>query len=188
MISGLFRVATLFLLVSTFSLGHANAALQGEARKKEIARKVDLLATMAFGLHVHTEIGENGDEMVLNLAMEGSGYSDPEEFIREEGFVRDLQSKDIAFGDMTAWGTMKLPAAQDLFASDDDWEEGRERALRRRGLGQVILKELSEMKGVTFGFTSGSSSYCGVSFMGLLIVDEENGLIYELALTDSGPC
>jgi hypothetical protein len=59
---------------------------------------------------------------------------------------------------MTAWGTMKLPAAQDLFASDDDWDNGRVLAARRRGLGQVILKELSEMNGVTFGFTSGSSA------------------------------
>lgn len=167
---------------------HAGATLQGEARKKEIARKVDLLASMGYGLNVLTGIGETGDEMILNLAMEGSGYSDREEFIKEEGFIRDLQSKDIEFGDMTAWGTMKLPAAQDLFASDDDWDNGRVLAARRRGLGQVILKELSEMNGVTFGFTSGSSGYCGVSFMGLLIVDEENGLIYEILLTNSGPC
>lgn len=197
--SGLFRKIALLSLVSVFSFGilfqtvadgrpAATASLQGEARKKEIARKVDLLASMGYGLNVHTEIGENGDEMVLNLAMEGSGYSDAEEFIREEGFVRDLQSKDIAFGDMTSWGTMKLPAAQDLFASDDDWEEGRILAARRRGLGQIVLQELSEMKGVTFGFTSGSSSYCGIRFMGLLIVDEENGLIYEIALTNSGSC
>jgi hypothetical protein len=164
------------------------ASLQGEARKKEIARKVDLLASMGYGLRVHNRVGANGDAMILDLAMEGAGYSDPEEFIREEGVLRDLQSKDIQFADMTAWGTMKLPAAQDLFASDDDWDEGRVLAARRRGLGQVILKELSEMNGVTFGFTSGSSSYCGISFMGLLIVDEENGLIHEISLTNSGPC
>jgi hypothetical protein len=82
----------------------------------------------------------------------------------------------------------KLPAARDFFASDDDWDNGRILAARRRGLGQVILKELSEMNGVTFSFTSGSPSYCGISFMGLLIVDEENGLIYEISLKYSGPC
>ncbi len=166
----------------------ANTGLTGEARKKEIARKVNVLAGMSFGLSQHTEIGADGDEMVRNLAMEAAGYSDPEEFVREEGFRYDLPAKDIEFGDMTVWGTMKLSAAQDLFASDDDWEEGRARAALRRGLGQTILKELSEMKGVTFGFTSGSSSYCGVSFMGLLIVDVENGIIYGLSLTDSGGC
>ena len=120
--------------------------------------------------------------------MSGAGYSDKEEYVREEGFYFDLQSKDIEFADMVGWGTMKITAAQDLFAADDDWEEGRALAAKRRGLGQVILKELSEMKGVTFGFTNGSSSYCGISFMGLLIVDEENGLIYEISLTNSGPC
>lgn len=181
-------VFALTFTMMSFVGAPARAELTGALRKAEIARKVDVLAKMAFGLRVHSVEGANGDEMVLNLAMEGSGYASAEEYIREEGFVRDLQSKDIQFGDMISWGTMKISAAQDLFAADDDWENGRGRAARRRGLGQTILKELSEMKGVSFGFTDGSSSYCGISFMGLLIVDEENGIIYELSLTNSGPC
>lgn len=160
--------------------------LTGDARAKEIARKVDLLADMAYGLNVQRRTPENGELIILKLAAENNGYTSIEEFEKEETFHRSLPSKNIEFGDMVGWGTMQIEAAKDLFASSDDSDSLKE--ARRAGFGQVLLQELSEMPGVSFGFTDGSSGYCGVSFMGLLIVDEENGVVYELSLTSSGPC
>lgn len=180
-------VATTFVALSALALP-SHTELTGTERKNEIARKVAVLVNMAYSSDTHTVTGIDGKEMVLKLAMVNSGYTDQTEFLANEEFYVDLQPKDIQFADMIGWGTMGLQAAQDLFASDDDAEGGRALAARRRGLGQTIVKELSEMPGVSFGFTSGSSSYCGISFMGLLVVDEENGLVYEIALTDGGSC
>ena len=159
--------------------------LAGEARAKEVARKVDLLADMGYGLRVHKVKPGKGEDMVLALASEDYGLT-VEDYLAEERFHVLLLSKDIAFGDMIGWGTMNLDVAQDLFASSDDSDALKE--ARRAGFGQVLLKELSEMSGISFGFTDGSSSYCGMSFMGLLVVDEENGVIYEVSLTGSGEC
>lgn len=159
--------------------------LTGEARAKEIRRKIDILADMSWAINIQNVAPGKAEAIILKLAANSDGLTE-KEYLEEERFHVNLPSKDISFGDMIGWGTLQLQAAQDLFASSDETDALKE--ARRAGLGQVILKELSEMPGVSFGFTDGSSSYCGVSFMGLLIVDEENGVVYELSLTSSGPC
>lgn len=163
--------------------------LQGEARKREIRRKVNILADMSFGLRVHEMKPGKTEDLILALAAENYGAS-VEEYEKENAFHRMLPSNEINFGDMIGWGTMNISSASDLFATDDNVEDTEHivKSKRRGSFGQILLMELSKMSGVGFGFTDGSSGYCGVSFMGLLIVDEENGLVYEFALTSSGPC
>jgi hypothetical protein len=171
-------------LISLFSFSlSANATpLTAAARKKEIARKINVLGNIGFGVHVHKATGASAEEMVRDLAVLDGSINDSTDFLV------GATSKDFDFGDMSKWGTTDLASAQDLFASGDGSEEDAIKEKRRATLGKTILGELSRLGRVSFGFTSGSSSYCGVSFMGLLIVDEENGLIYELPLTSSGPC
>ena len=53
--------------------------------------------------------------------------------------------------------------------------------------GDALLAQLDGM-GAFFGFTDMGSSYCGVTFMGLLIVDVAAHKIYEVMLTGSGSC
>lgn len=156
--------------------------LTGAARQKEIARKVNVLSNLGFGVHVHSVKGSTAEEMVRRLAG-ANGLIDV-----DADFLVDATTKDFDFGDMIRWGTTDLASAKDLFASGDGSEADAMKEKRRATLGGTILTELSRFSGVSFGFTNGSSSYCGVSFMGLLIVDEENKLIYELSLTSSGPC
>lgn len=163
--------------------------LRGEARKQEIRRKVNILADMSFGLLVHEMKPGKTEALILALAAENYGSS-VEEYQKENMFHQMLPSSEIQFGDMVGWGSMNISSASDLFAADDNVEEPEQvvKSKLRASFGQILLKELSKMSGVGFGFTDGSSGYCGVNFMGLLIVDEENGLIYEFALTSSGPC
>ncbi len=171
---------------ATSPIRRDHRTLTGKARAQEIARKIDLMADMAYGVNVRKLEPGRGEDLILKLASEHYGLESVEEFEKEESFRRNLQSKDIEFGDMIGWGTMQVEAAKDLFASGDDSDTLKE--ARRAGFGQTLVQELSEMPGVSFGFTDGSSSYCGVSFMGLLVVDEENGIVYEISLTSSGPC
>lgn len=177
----LFAVAVLLCSSLFSSVSHATD-LTGPARKKEIARKVNVLGNLGFGSRTHQAQGTTGEEMVRNLAAANGGMNTPADFIPAG------TSKDFDFGDMTKWGTTDLTSAQELFASGDGSEADAIKAKRRATLGKTILGELARMGRVSFGFTSGSSSYCGVSFMGLLVVDEENSVIYELSLTSSGPC
>lgn len=173
------------LLALVLSLSFASFAQAKD--NPEFARKAELLGKLAYGTTVHKVKAENAEEMIIKLAMKNKGET--RDYI-EENFRRNLPAKDIAFGDMIGWGTMKLPAAQTLFASQDAPRDENGEDLdnaKKIKLGQQLLKELAAM-GATFGYTDYSSSYCGVSFMGLLIVDEENNSIYEIALTDSGSC
>lgn len=157
------------------------------ATKAEIARKVEVLGNIAWGLNVQKVKGKNARDMIIKLAVEM--YGDEEEVLAN--FLDNATSKDFTFSDQSGWGTTDLNSAIDLFRSQDgrqDEESGEEienqKALK---VADEILKELDAM-GVVFGFTDNSSSYCGVSFMGLLIVDVDNGLVYEIQLTGGGGC
>ncbi|CAN5567794.1 hypothetical protein BH10BDE1_BH10BDE1_34060 [soil metagenome] len=180
----IFLASTLSLpIITATAATFANpATLTGIARQKEIARKVNVLGNLGFGARVHPAMGSTAEEMVRRLA--GAHGS----IIGDVDFLVDATSNDFDFGDMTRWGTTDLASARELFASGDGSEADAMKEKRRATLGATILGELSRFSGLSFGFTNGSSSYCGVSFMGLLIVDEENKLIYELSLTSSGPC
>lgn len=159
---------------------------QAQARPdSEIARKAKVIANIAYGMQVHKIKGKNAEDMIIKLAMKQSG--DTEEDVRKD-FVRNLPEKGIQFGDMSGYGTMKIKSATALFESQDAKkdQDGNDKEQNFK-VGDEILKELNEM-GATFGYTPGSSSYCGVSFMGLLIVDEDGGTIYEILLTDGGTC
>lgn len=185
-----FIAVTMVLTAAVGSKAEAREFATATARKKEIERKVGVLARMAFGLTSHKVKAEAGVDMVMGLAMHQAGYEadEKEEFLKSEGFNIDLPESKMEFSDMTTWGTLKADAAATLFTFNDDRDGETRKSRLRRTLGQTILEELNEIKGVSYGFTSGSSSYCGVSFMGLLIVDEESGIIYELSLTDGGSC
>lgn len=173
-----------FFLVLTLLL---SSTVFAKVNSKEVERKVGVLAGIAYGYEVHKISAKDAKEMVLKMYMERNSLSRKEAL---ESFYENLPAKDIVFGDMIGWGTMQLDAATALFESQDlRRDDNGDDIDNSKGLalGGQILKELSRM-GIKFGFTDGSSSYCGVSFMGLLIVDEENGQIYEVSLTDGGPC
>jgi hypothetical protein len=183
-----FRCFAVILLLSLFSLSANSwsAVLLGPARQKEIARKVNVLGNLGFGVRTHKSQGATADELVRALAIAQGALNSA--MNSNSDFLSGATAKDFNFGDMTKWGTTNLASAQELFASGDGSDEDAIKQRRRATLGKTILGELERIPQVSFGFTSGSSSYCGVSFMGLLIVDEENGVIYELSLTSSGPC
>lgn len=178
---------TVVLVPLTDALSAGVPKLTGGERAVEIDRKITILGNIAYGVELHTmtyPIGSKkiGEMMVRELAeIQGS-------INVGDDFLVNATSKDFDFADMTAWGTIDLESAKDLFGTSDDSEADEKKVKQRLTLGADILTELKAMGGISFGFTSGSSSYCGMSFMGLLIVDEENSTIYEIALTDSGPC
>ena len=159
------------------------------AQANELERKVVLLGNLAYGMEAHKVKGRTAEEMIINLGVKVKGEG-RDEFLKE--FHRNLPAKDISFGDMIGWGTMRLPAAIALFESmdvkrDRDGNDLTERHEKNLKLAAQVLKELAAI-GADFGFTDHSSSYCGVTFMGLLVVDVENGVVYEVSLTSSGEC
>jgi hypothetical protein len=166
----------LFLSALTFTF----TAATSHADSSEIARKAQILGRIAHGAQVHQITGRNAESMIRKLGHENHGEA--------VEFTRDLPASQISFSDMSGYGTMRLQAAIALFESQDAKQDknGVDRA-QAFPTAEQLLKELDEM-GVKFGFTDSSTAYCGVSFMGLLIVDEEAGVVYEIELTDTGTC
>lgn len=174
----------------TFALALTLSAPALAASKNAVERKVNIIAKIAHGVETHKVKAESGEEMVLKLYMKQSG-EDRKEALK--GFIRNANPAKLAFSDETTWGTLNTSGALTVYGwldSDvnDDSEERKRNSDRQLKLADDIIRELGKMDGVSFGYTSGSSSYCGISFMGLLVVDEENGLIYEIALTSGGSC
>jgi hypothetical protein len=163
------------------ALAFTFTAATSHADSSEIARKAQILGRIAHGAQVHQITGRNAESMIRKLGRENRGGEAVE-------FTRDLPSSQISFSDMSGYGTMRLQAAIALFESQDAKQDknGVDRA-QAFPTAEQLLKELDEM-GVKFGYTDSSTAYCGVSFMGLLIVDEEAGVIYEIELTDTGTC
>lgn len=166
----------------------SSACFAGSITEKEVARKVDILANVAFGVRVENVKAKNAEEMIIKLAMARNG--DSKKDVRKN-FHRNLKKEEISFSDMVGWGTMKLDAASALWNSQETHKNNKtgEEKDNSRGLvvGDQILNELDKA-GLSFGFTDGSSGYCGVSFMGLLIVDKDSETVYEIALSDSDSC
>lgn len=174
----------LTLALSTFT-NFAQAAKNANSR--EIERKVNVLAKIAYGAQAHNLRAGNAEEMIIQLAMKENSETRADVM---ERFTRNIAAKEVSIGEMPGWGTMKIPAAIKLYASmDQHRDEAGEDQDNSKALavGESIIRELGKM-GVTFGFTQSTSSYCGVSFGGLLVVDEEADTVYEIALTDSGSC
>ncbi|MES2965830.1 MAG: hypothetical protein V4760_18255 [Bdellovibrionota bacterium] len=158
-------------------------AIASSITNAEADRLVNLVGDTAYGVSVHKVKGATAEEMIRNLAeSEGSDLED---------FVVMAPSSDLDFGDQSGWGTIGVDGARDLYSwmdakTNDDGDE-------LEGWGEDLAKadaalETLSASGFEFGFTDGSSSYCGVSFMGLLIVDVKNGIVYEVRLTSSGSC
>ena len=156
-------------------------AVTSHAQNSEIARKAQILGRIAHGVQVHQITGRNAESIIRKLGKENRGGEAVE-------FTRDLPANGISFSDMTGYGTMRLGAAIALFESQDAKQDknGVERA-QAFPTAEQLLKELNEL-GATFGYTDSSTAYCGVAFMGLLIVDAESGVVYEILLTDTGTC
>lgn len=170
------------ILITALALAFSAGVAQAKPNAREVERKVGVLSKMAFGYEKHKVRGDDAADMIIRLAVKQK--QETREYI-EENFTRNLPAKDIAFGDMGGWGTMKLPAAIALYESDDSDEDDKRPSKK---VGVQLLRELAKMEGVSFGYTDGSSGYCGILFMGLLIVDELNDTIYEVSLTPSGGC
>lgn len=154
-------------------------------RNSEFERKAILLGDLAFGAEaIQLKPGTTAQDMVIELAMEDRGES-REEIL--ETLSLDSDGSDVDFGDQIGWGTLTLSGAQKVYGNDDDSEEAQRKRKAKSTLGTQLIRELSRM-GAKFGFTDGSSTYCGVSFVGLLVIDEKTGRVYEIALTGSGEC
>ena len=172
----------------TFALAFTLSSPALAASKAAVERKVSIIAKIAHGVETHKVKAESGEEMVLKLYMKQSG-EDRKEALKS--FIKNANPAKLAFSDETTWGTLNTSGALTVYgwldsdANDDSEKRNTDRQLK---LADDIIRELGKMDGVSFGYTSGSSSYCGISFMGLLVVDEENGLIYEIALTSGGSC
>ncbi len=154
-------------------------------RDSEFERKTLLLGDLAFGTESYQlKPGTSAKEMVIELAMEDSGET-REELL--ETFLVDSDGSDVDFGDQLNWGTLTLKGALAVYSMDDDQPDAIRKRKAKSTLGLQLIRELAKM-GAKFGFTDGSSSYCGVSFVGLLVIDEKTGRVYEIALTSSGEC
>ncbi len=161
----------------------AVSALASTVSDSEIDRMTTLIGDTAYGVQVHKVNGATAEEMVRNLADQNG--SDPADF------KVMATSDDLEFADQVGWGTIDATTARDLYSwmdekfdANGDEIPGRNQDLENADAAILGLGE----GGLEFGYTDGSSSCCGVSFMGLLIVDVKNGVIYEISLTDSGPC
>lgn len=166
-------------LIPTLSFAKPNA---------EIARKADVIGKLAFGAETHTVRGEDAEEMVLSLYMKRYGGTKKE---AKENVTVDAKNKDAGFSESSGWGIfVNAGEAAKYFAnlaSDVD-DSGQDKDNSKKiAVGQQIIKELGKM-GAKLGFTDSTSGYCGVSFGGLLIIDEESDTIYEISMTSSGSC
>jgi hypothetical protein len=171
---------TLATLLPAFAHAKANA---------EIARKADVIANIAFGAENHKVRGEDAADMILSLYIKSSGETRADAL---KNFNKNAKAKDAGFSESVGWGVfVSANEAAKYFANLQgraDKETGEEKENSKGiALGQQIIKELGKM-GAKFGFTDGSSGYCGASFGGLLIVDEEGDAVYEIRMTDSGSC
>jgi hypothetical protein len=170
----------MYLILGLLTL---NASAAG--RDAEFARKAELLGKLAFGTTtLQFTAGTSAEDMVLNMAMDDRGETKEEAL---QNFTVDTDGENVAFGDQIGWGTLTLKGAINVYGMDDDSGEAEAKRKAKESLGKQLLKELARM-GAKFGFTDGSSSYCGMSFVGLLIIDEKTGRVFEIALTSSGEC
>ena len=172
------------MMMLAFSVTAISISAAAAVPAHTVSRKVGVLGKIAYGANVHVIKGKDAVEMIKALAIQNG---------EDAGDVQiqiDLPEKEIAFGDMIGWGTLQPSVAVKLFLSQQHTDkEGQETSLsdKQVALATALIEELAKM-GMKFGYTPGSSGYCGISFMGLLIVDEKNSVIYELPLTDSGSC
>lgn len=161
----------------------ATVAMAAGLTNNEINEKVTQIGDAAYGVQVHKVKGATAEEMVRNLAIASNGDDD--------GFILLAESDQLDFADQSGWGTIRPLGARSIYSWMDEKTDENGDAIPGRDdeldAADELIKELGDA-GLEFGFTSGSSSYCGVSFMGLLIVDVKRGVIYEISLTSSGPC
>lgn len=155
----------------------------------EFARKAGVVGKMAYGVEHYTVRGEDAEEMLLSMYMKKTGDSKKEAL---KNFTRNAKAKDAGFAETSGWGLfVNASEAAKYFANTEarkDNKTGEEIDNSKQiDVGQQVIKELGKM-GAKFGYTDSTSGYCGVSFGGLLIVDEENDSVYEISMTDSGSC
>ncbi len=168
-----------------FVLGLISFSASAADRNAEFERKAILLGKLAYGTEVHQmKANSSAQDLVVEMAMENSGETKEETL---ESFSIDSDGSDVAFGDQIGWGTLTLKGAMNVYGMDDDNDDAQKKRNAKETLGVQLIKELAKM-GAKFGFTDGTSSYCGISFVGLLVIDEKTGKVFEIALTDSGSC
>lgn len=186
-LTAIFMVAMALVLAPVSQAKSAKPAKSGKKtstskKAKEIERKVNVLGNIAYGYQTHKVKGKNAEDMVLKLYLENRG--------EKENFQANSKYEDLSFSDQVGWGTIDTDTAGNLYSNtqgrQDDNGEEKDNSDQLK-VGFKIIDELGKM-GMKFGYTDASSGYCGVSFMGLLVVDEENETIYEISLTDSGAC
>jgi hypothetical protein len=173
--------ATLGLILG-LSLSATSLAADRDA---EFERKVNLLGKLAFGTTTtQAEPGKAALEVLIEMAMESRGETREETL---ENFLVDSDGSGVEFADQSGWGTLTLVGAMNIYNLDDDNEDAQKKRNAKMKLGNQLIKELSKM-GAKFGFSDSASGYCGLSFVGLLVIDEKTGKVYEIALTNSGSC
>ncbi|MGZ3695163.1 MAG: hypothetical protein ACXWQO_13570 [Bdellovibrionota bacterium] len=155
----------------------------------EIARKANVIGNVAFGIQTHKVRGEDALDMVIALNMKQSGDTRADAAKNVKANAKD---KDAGFSESVGWGVFaNANEAAKYFANlqaAQDNKTGEEKDNSKQiALGQQIIKELGKM-GAKLGFTDATSGYCGVSFGGLLVIDEEGDTVYEISMTDSGSC
>lgn len=180
----------LFALSLTLLALTANAFASGrDDGEAEFARKIAVLGKMAYGVDKKpTKVrGEDAQEMVLKMYMKHTGEDRAEAM---KSFTVNAKAKDIGFSEETGWGTFSASEAAKFFGNlhDDTDSQGNDKDTSKRiAVGSAIIKELGKM-GAKFGFTDSTSGYCGISFRGLLVIDETNEEVHEVAMGPSGGC
>lgn len=166
------------------------------AATRTVSADVQTLGQMAMGSEEHSVKGKNATEMLKSFVEEMNGED-------EDGLVFK-EIEDMAYGDEVDEGFTSTRSAIDMagFAESslEELLEGLDEESEAQRIKDIkaniydlnhkwapVIKRL-ERQGVKFGYTGWGPGYCGISFVELLIIDEKEQKVYEVYLSESGPC
>ncbi len=165
------------------------------AAPRTVKDDVKALGQLAMGSDENSVKGKNAKEILENYIMDVTGD--------DEGLVFK-EIEDMAYGDevdegftstrsaiaMSGFAESSLEELLEGLDEDSDAQRIKDIKANIYDLNHKwapIIKRL-ERQGVKFGYTGHGPGYCGISFVELLIIDEKEQKVYQVYLSEGGPC
>ena len=167
---------------------------QAGTRSAEIESQVKALAQLGYGYTSYSAKGTTAQELVTSFLQ---GYYHDGEL--ETGYK---EYSEMSWGDEVEQGLTSIASAlqmkyfviqwiesmvEDLDASEPEVLKAQKLVERVNRLWNPTIKSLAK-SGAQFGFTGHGPGFCGISFITLLVIDVDAGVVYDVNLSEGGPC
>jgi hypothetical protein len=180
---------TLVVLTLTLALT-LTASAKNSATAAQIEKAMDLISETAQGGVQKTILMPNQDakEMLKDFAWKK--YQIPPEEFEESWVPKEDSAWEIDSG---AWSLSNLASAKIYVksalqnAQNNDLSEPDEKAYQEAlAKAKTAFEILGQASPVAYGVAPTGAVQCGVSFAALIVMDLENGIVYEVAMEGSG--